>query len=85
LADGGSLWNCRRKVRWTETTDSCVANCSTQNAFCSVVAIFPLKRHGPREREESGIVHMIKTGIPAVSFHVGNRLLLAFPKPLWPL
>jgi hypothetical protein len=35
--------------------------------------------------EENGIVHRIKSWIPAVSFHVGNRLLLAFAKPLWPL
>lgn len=38
----GSLWNCRRKAHWTETTDLCFANCSTQNTFCSRVAIFSL-------------------------------------------
>jgi hypothetical protein len=38
LADRGSPWNCHRKARWRETTDSCFANCSTQNAFCSGVA-----------------------------------------------
>jgi hypothetical protein len=46
LADWGSLWNCRRKARWTETTDSCFANCSARNAFCSGVAIFSLEYHG---------------------------------------
>ena len=30
LGDGGSLLNCRRNARWTETTDSCFTNCSTQ-------------------------------------------------------
>ena len=44
LGDGGSLLNCRRNARWTETTDSCFANCSTQNAFCSGVAIIALLR-----------------------------------------
>jgi len=48
--DGGSLLNCRRNARWTETTDSCFTNCSTQNAFCSGVAIIALLRHRPRER-----------------------------------
>jgi hypothetical protein len=33
----------------------------------------------------SGIAHATKTWIPAVSFHVGNILVRAFPKPLWPL
>ena len=39
LGDGGSLLNCRRNARWTETTDSCFTNCSTQNAFGSGAAI----------------------------------------------
>jgi len=50
LADGGSLLNCRRNAHWTETTDSCFTNCSTQNAFCSGVAIIALLRHRPREK-----------------------------------
>jgi hypothetical protein len=37
-----------------------------------------------RERVGGGL-HMIKTWIPAASFHVRNTLLHAFPKPLWPL
>jgi len=49
LGDGGSLFNCGRNARWTETTDSCFTNCSTQNAFCSGVAIIALLRHRPRE------------------------------------
>jgi hypothetical protein len=36
-------------------------------------------------RGGSGIAHAIKTWIPAVSFHMGNILLRAFPKPIWPL
>jgi len=55
LADGGSLLNCRRNARWTETTDSCFTNCSTQNAFCSGVAIIALLRHRPRKKRGVGL------------------------------
>jgi len=55
LGDGGSLLNCRRNARWTETTDSCFTNCSTQNAFCSGVAIIALLRHRPREKRGVGL------------------------------
>ena len=78
LGDGGSLLNCRRNARWTETTDSCFTNCSTQNAFCSGVAIIALLRHRPREKRGVGLRMRTKTWIPAVSFHVGNLLLRAF-------
>jgi hypothetical protein len=50
LGDGESLLNCRRNARQTETTDSCLTNCSTQNTFCSGVAIFALLRHRSRQR-----------------------------------
>ena len=68
---GGSLLNCRRNAHWTETTDSCFTKCSTQNAFCSGVAIIVLFRH---------IVQAHKTWTPALSFHMGNLLLCAFWK-----
>jgi len=55
LGDGGSLLNRRRNARWTETTDSCVTNCSKQNAFCSGVAITALLRHRPREKRGVGL------------------------------
>ena len=55
LGDGGTLLNCRRNARWTETTDSCFTNCNTQNAFCSVVAIIALLRHRPREKRGVGM------------------------------
>jgi hypothetical protein len=55
LGDGGSLLNCRRNARWTETTDSCFTNCSTQNAFCSGVTIIALLRHRPREKRGVGL------------------------------
>jgi hypothetical protein len=55
LGDGGSLLNCRRNARWTETTDSCLTNCSTQNAFCSGVAIIALLRHRPRDKRGVGL------------------------------
>jgi hypothetical protein len=60
LGDGGvegegSLLNCRRNARWTETTESCFANCSTQNAFCSGVAIIAVLRHRPREKRGVGL------------------------------
>jgi hypothetical protein len=48
--DGGSLLNCRWNARWTEITDSSYTNGSTQNAFCSGVAIIALLRHRPREK-----------------------------------
>jgi hypothetical protein len=53
LGDGGSLLNCRRNARWTETTDSCFTNCSTQNAFGSRVTIITLLRL--RQREKRGV------------------------------
>jgi len=55
LGDGGSLLNCRRNARWTEATDSCITICSTQNAFCSGVAIIALLRHRPREKMGVGL------------------------------
>ena len=55
LGDGGSLLNCRRNARWTETTDSCLTNLSTQNAFCSGVAIIAFLRHRPREKRGVGL------------------------------
>jgi hypothetical protein len=55
LGDRGSLLNCRRNARWTETTDSCFTICSTQNVFCSGVAIIALLRHRPREKRRVGL------------------------------
>jgi len=55
LVDGGSLLNCRRSARWTETTDSCFTKCSTQNAFCSGFTIIALLRHIPREKRGVGL------------------------------
>ena len=55
LGDGGTLLNCRRYASWTETTDSCFTNCSTQNAFCSGVAIIALLRHRLREKKGVGL------------------------------
>jgi len=55
LGDGGSLLNCRRNTRWTETTDLCFTKCSTQNAFSSGVAIIILFRHRPREKRGVGL------------------------------
>jgi len=60
LGDGGSLLNCRRNARWTDTTDSCFTNCSTQNAFCSGVAIVALLRHRSREKRGVGLRMRIK-------------------------
>jgi hypothetical protein len=54
LGDGGSLLNCRQNARWTEI-DSCSTNCSTQNAFCSGVAIIALLRHRPSEKRGVGL------------------------------
>ena len=79
----GSVLNCHRNVRWTETTDSCFTNCSTQNAFCSGVAIIAVLRHRPREKRGVGLRMSRKTWRPAVSFHVGTLLLHAFSKPGW--
>ena len=50
LGDGRSLLHCSWNARWTETTDSCFTNCSTQNAFCAGVAIIAVVRHRPREK-----------------------------------
>ena len=61
LGDGESLLNCRRSARWTETTDSCFTNCSTQNAFCSGVAIIALLRHRPREKRGVGLRMRMRT------------------------
>jgi hypothetical protein len=55
LADGGSPLNCCRNARCPETTDPCFTNCSTQNAFCSGVAIIALLRHRPREKRGVGL------------------------------
>ena len=55
LGDGGSLLNCRRNACWTETIDSCFTNCSTQNAFCSGVAIIGVLRHRPRGKRGVGL------------------------------
>jgi hypothetical protein len=51
----GSLMNCHRNPRWTETTDSCFTNCSTQNAFCSGVAIIAVLRHRSSEKRGAGM------------------------------
>ena len=67
LGDGGSLLNCRWNACWTETTDSCSTNCSTQNAFCSRVAIIVLFRHRPREKRGVGL-HMC-TKLEHLLFH----------------
>ena len=55
LGDGESLLNCHWNARWTETTDSCFTNCSTQNAFCSGVSIIALLRHRSREKRGVGL------------------------------
>ena len=81
LGDRGSLLNCRWNARWTETTDSCFTNCSTQNAFCLGVAIIALLRHRPRDKGGVGLRMRTKLLTPAVSFHVGNLFLRAFWKP----
>ena len=52
---GDHCLNCRWNASWTETTDSCFTNCSTQNAFCSGVAIIALLRHWPREKRGAGL------------------------------
>ena len=70
---GGSLLNCRRNVRWTETTDSRFTNCSTQKALCSGVAIIAVLRHRPKEKRGEGLRMSRKLWTPAVSFHVGKR------------
>ena len=76
----GSLLNCRRNVRWT---DSCFTNCSTQNAFCSGVAIIAVLRHRPREKRGVVLRMSRRLGTPAVSFHGENLLLHAFSKTWW--
>jgi len=78
LGDGGSLLNSRRNARWTETTDSCFTNCSTQNAFCSGVAIIALLRHRPREKRGVGL--RMRTKLEHLLFRSmwGNLLLRAF-------
>jgi hypothetical protein len=80
LGGRGSLLNCRQNARWTETTDLCFTNCSTQNTFCSGVAIIAVLCHRGRENRGVGM-RMHTTLTPAVSFHVGNLLLRAFSKP----
>jgi hypothetical protein len=55
LGDGGSRLNCRQNARWTEITDSCFKNCSTQNAFCSRVIIIAVLCHRPREKRGVGM------------------------------
>jgi hypothetical protein len=55
LGDGGSLLDCRWNARWTETTDSCFTNCSTQNAFCSGVAIIAVLHRRLREKRGVGM------------------------------
>ena len=67
LGHGRSLLNCRRNDRWTETTDSCFTNCSTQNAFCSGVAIIALLRHRPREKRGVGL--RMRTKLEHLLFH----------------
>ena len=67
MGDGGSLLNCRRTARWTETTDSCFTKCSTQNAFCSGVAIIVLFRHRPREKRGVGL--RMRTKLEHLLFH----------------
>ena len=62
-----SLLNCRRNARWTETTDSCFTNYSTQNAFCSGVAIIVLFRHRPREKRGVGL--RMRTKFEHLLFH----------------
>jgi len=52
---GDHCWIVTGMARWTETTDSCFTNCSTQNAFCSGVAIIALLRHRPREKRGVGL------------------------------
>jgi hypothetical protein len=61
------LLNCRQNARWTETTDSCFTNCSTQNAFCSGVTIIVLLHHRPREK--SGVGLRMRTKLEHLLFH----------------
>ena len=51
----GSLLNCHRIDSWTETTDLCLTNCNTQNAFRSGVDIVAVLRHRPREKRGMGL------------------------------
>ena len=64
-----SLLNCSRNARWTETADSCFTNCSTQNAFCSRVAIIVLFRHRPREKRGVGLRMRMRTKLEHLLFH----------------
>jgi hypothetical protein len=81
FADGESLLNCRQKVHWTETTDSCFANCSTQNSFCFLVANLFLWPQGSRGEEWNC---KCDQNLNACCFvPLGNILLHAFLKPLW--
>ena len=57
----GSVLNCHRNVRWTEATDSCFTNCSTQNAFCSGVAIIAVLRHRPRGESDCARAENLNT------------------------
>jgi hypothetical protein len=67
LGDRGSLLNCCRNACWTETTDSCLTNYSTQNAFCFRVAIIILLCHRPREK--SGVGLRMRTKLEHLLFH----------------
>jgi len=67
LGDGGPPLNCPRNSRWTETTDSCFTNCSTQNTFCSGVAIIAMLRHRPREKRGVGL--RMRTKLEHLLFH----------------
>ena len=51
----GSLLNCHRIDSWTETTDLCLTNCNTQNAFRSGVDMVTVLRHRPREKRGMGL------------------------------
>ena len=83
LEDGGSLLNCRRNARWTETTDSCFTNCSTQNAFYFGVAIIAVLRHRPREKRGVGLRMSRKLEHLLFRSMWGNLLQNALSKPWW--
>ena len=57
---GDHCWIVAGMARWTEKTDSCFTNCSTQNAFCSGAAIIALLRHRPREKRGVGLRMLTK-------------------------
>jgi len=67
LGEEGSLLNCRQNAHYTEIADSCFANCSTQNAFCSRVAIITLVRY--RTREKRGVRLHMRTKLEHLLFH----------------